>query len=102
MRSKNDPNKIEPLKRAFGDHFSELELVEADLLDDNSIRDVVRGSKFVVHLATTSKIERPKDAKEMIRTDVEGMLSVMRAAKASNVKRVVLSSTIEAINYNKE
>ena len=33
VRSITNEKKIEPLKKAFGDLFSKLELVEADLLD---------------------------------------------------------------------
>lgn len=31
VRSTNNPKKIQPLKDAFGEYFSQLELVEADL-----------------------------------------------------------------------
>ena len=37
VRSKTNQEKIEPLREAYGDLFEKLELVEADLLDDNSI-----------------------------------------------------------------
>jgi hypothetical protein len=37
VRSINNPEKIEPLKKAFGEYFDKLELVEADLCDENSI-----------------------------------------------------------------
>ena len=33
VRNKNNKEKIDPLKLAFGDLFNQLELVEADLLD---------------------------------------------------------------------
>jgi len=37
VRSTKNPKKIEPLKKAFGEYFDQLELVEADLLDENSL-----------------------------------------------------------------
>ena len=38
VRSIKNSAKIEPIKKAFGDHFfSEIDLVEADLLDEASL-----------------------------------------------------------------
>ena len=37
VRSKTNTAKIQPLKDAFGDLFDEIELVEADLLNENSL-----------------------------------------------------------------
>jgi len=37
VRSKTNTLKIQPLKDAFGDLFEELELVEADLLNESSL-----------------------------------------------------------------
>ena len=37
VRSKTNKEKIEPLKIAFKEHFDQLELVEADLLDEQSL-----------------------------------------------------------------
>ena len=34
VRSKTNEKKIEPLRKAFGDLFEQLELVEADLLNE--------------------------------------------------------------------
>ena len=41
VRDKNNENKISPLKKAFGEKFNELELVEADLLNDDSIKNAI-------------------------------------------------------------
>jgi nucleoside-diphosphate-sugar epimerase len=37
VRSKTNTIKIQPLKDAFGELFDEIELVEADLLNENSL-----------------------------------------------------------------
>ena len=34
VRSKANEKKIEPLQKAYGEYFKQLELVEADLLDE--------------------------------------------------------------------
>ena len=47
VRSKTNEKKIEPIRKAFGDHFELLELVEADLLDENSMHNALEGSAYV-------------------------------------------------------
>lgn len=37
VRSKNNPLKIAPLREAFGELFNQLELVEADLLEEKTL-----------------------------------------------------------------
>lgn len=37
VRDKNNEAKVAPLREAFGDLFEQIELVEADLLDEQSI-----------------------------------------------------------------
>lgn len=37
VRDKNNEDKIGPLRQAYGEHFDQLELVEADLLDTASL-----------------------------------------------------------------
>ena len=43
VRDKNNEAKIAPLRKAFGESFSQLEMVEADLLDSDSIQRAVEG-----------------------------------------------------------
>ncbi len=37
VRNKDDPEKLEQYKAAFGKHFDKLELVNADLMDEASL-----------------------------------------------------------------
>lgn len=53
VRNKNDEAKVQPLREAFGDElFSQLELVEADLMDEASMINALAGSTYVVHVAS--------------------------------------------------
>ena len=52
VRSKTNAAKIDPLKKTLGDFFDQLELVEADLLDKQSMIDAVAGSTYVAHTAS--------------------------------------------------
>ena len=100
VRSLTNPAKIEPLKKAFGEHFDSLELVEANLTDDASLCKAVEGATYVIHTASpvhmdASKLKDPE--LEMVRPAVDGTMSIMRASKAGGVKRVVITSSIAAV-----
>lgn len=102
VRSVAKPEKIEPLKKGFGELFDQLQLVEADLLDDASIDRAVEGCTYVVHVASPFTTEIPKDDNVLIKPAVEGTMSVMRAAHKHKVKRVVVTSSIYSIQFTKD
>jgi nucleoside-diphosphate-sugar epimerase len=52
VRDKSNETKIAPLRKAFGAHFDEIELVEADLLNAESLSKAIAGSTYVVHTAS--------------------------------------------------
>ena len=81
VRSKTNPVKIEPLKEAFGEHFEKLELVEADLLNEESLFKAIEGSTYVVHTASPFPIAAPKHEDELIKPAVEGTTAVLKACK---------------------
>jgi dihydroflavonol-4-reductase len=66
------------LRKAFGDWFENLELVEADLLDADSISRAVAGSTYVVHTASPV-VFNPKTDDDVIKPAVDGTLAVMKA-----------------------
>lgn len=52
VRDKTNPEKLAQLRLAFGEHFDKLELVNADLLNEQSLIDAITGSTYVVHVAS--------------------------------------------------
>jgi len=61
VRSTKKPEKLEPLKKAFGELYDQLELVEADLDKEQSIIDAIEGCTYVVHTASPFPITAVKD-----------------------------------------
>ena len=94
VRSVSNAAKIQPLKDAFGEYFSQLELVEADLTNEQSLQKAIEGATYVVHTASPFPLANPKNDDEVIKPAVEGTLSVMRACKQHKVKRVVITSSM--------
>lgn len=58
VRQLNDTRKIEPLRKLFGD---QIELVQADLLNQEDWKSAVQGCKFVIHTASPFPAQVPHD-----------------------------------------
>jgi nucleoside-diphosphate-sugar epimerase len=102
VRSATNENKIKPLRDAYGASYKDLKLVEADLLDSNSIQNAMQGCDYVVHTASPFRVSGVKDENELIKPAVEGTLAVMRGALKHKVKRVVITSSCASIFYKKQ
>lgn len=79
VRDKDNEAKLNPLKKAFGDRFDELELVNADLSDKDSLKRAVEGCDLVLHMASPFPTESPKDEDEVIKPAVEGTVGILEA-----------------------
>ena len=79
VRDKNNEAKVAPIREAFGDLFAELELVEADLLDEASLVNAIQGSTYVVHLA--SPFFSSDNEEELIPPAVNGTTAVIKGCQ---------------------
>jgi nucleoside-diphosphate-sugar epimerase len=75
-----------------------LEIVSTDLLRDDGWDAAVAGCTYVQHVASPFPLTNPKDPDEVIRPAREGALRVLRGASRGGVKRVVLTSSIVAVD----
>ncbi|MDK2980982.1 MAG: hypothetical protein PWQ55_1329 [Chloroflexota bacterium] len=94
--SRQDEVKSMLAKGGIND-FANLEFIQADLMSDTNWKEAATGATFVIHVASPTPATRPKDGDEMVKIAVDGVLRVMKAAKAANVKRVVLTSASGAV-----
>ena len=102
IRNSTGSKELAPIEAAIGEDFEDLELVEAELLDENSVMRSIEGSTYVVHHASPYYFDN-MTREEMVKPAVNGTLAVMRACTANNVKRIVATSSISAIaNPSKE
>ena len=53
---------------------------------------------YLMHVASPFVIEDPKDENELIKPAKEGTLRALNAAKKAGIKRVVLTSSVAAVN----
>ncbi len=74
----------------------EIEVVASDVTDADGVREAVRGVEVVFHLAALIGIPYSYHApRSYVRTNVEGTLNVLQAAREQGISRVVHTSTSE-------
>ena len=99
MRNVKDEAKVKALQDMVSDARYPLELVEAELQNEESWKEAVKGCQYVYHLASPFPMEVPQDENELIKPAVEGALNVLKAcAETGTVRRVVLTSSIAAVS----
>lgn len=98
VRSKAKAEVARQTLQAAGADTSRLELVELDLLSDRGWSEAAAGCDFLQHIASPFVLTMPKDKDELIRPAVEGTHRALSAAIGAEHKRMVLTSSLAAID----
>ncbi len=81
-----------------GADATDVEFVAADLLSDAGWDAALAGCTYVQHVASPFPMTEPRDPEDVIRPAREGAVRVIGAAGRAGVKRVVMTSSIVAID----
>ena len=96
-----NPEKGDALHQTLSEYAGKsipIEFVLTDLNSDDGWADAVEGVTFVQHVASPFPSGQPKSAEELIGPAKDGALRVLKAARDAAVKRVVLTSSVAAID----
>jgi len=74
-----------------------LSFVELDLTRDDGWGEAMEGIDALFHTASPFPMAQPKDENDIIKPAVDGTLRALKAAQAAGVTRVVLTSSVAAI-----
>ncbi len=101
VRSPDREPQIRAMLRAAGVEPSPetLSFAAADLSADSGWTEAVEGCASVLHVASPFPARAPRHPDELIRPAVDGTLRVLRAARDAGVKRLVLTSSVAAVQY---
>jgi dihydroflavonol-4-reductase len=80
----------------------DFNVITANLMSDEGWDEAVRGSRFVLHVASPFPPESPKHEDDLIIPARDGALRVLRAAHNAGVQRVVMTSSVAAVLYGRE
>lgn len=75
-----------------------LEIVQADLLDPDSLGNAVRGCDLVFHCAAI--VRETGDPKEFFRVNVEGTENILKASSEAGIKRFIHFSSVAVYGMN--
>lgn len=87
--------------RALGDEartahlraLGPVELVQADLFDEASLKAAITDQEAVLHAAAVYELLSPGRAEAIVRASVQGIDAAFRAAASVGVKRIILTSS---------
>jgi len=99
VRNLNKAEKVKATLAKAGADVSRLEFVALDLLKDDGWIAAMQDVRYLQHTASPFLLETPKDPDDFIRPAVEGTRRAIQAALAAGVERIVLTSSIAAIQY---
>ncbi len=94
-------SKAEDLLKALSDYAGkpiDIELAEADLGSDHGWLEAMDGVDLVQHVASPFPAHQPETADELIIPARDGALRVLKAANAAGVKRIVMTSSVAAVD----
>lgn len=98
VRSLENEEKVGFLRNLVENPKHKLELVEADLLKEETWKNAVKGCKYVLHVASPFPMAIPNSPDELIKPAVDGTLNVLKACQEEkSVKRVVVTSSLVAV-----
>ena len=97
LRSMNREQEVRDAIKT-GTNDENLEFCKLDLLEDDGWEDAMWDCDYLMHVASPFVIEDPKDENELIKPAKEGTLRALNAAKKAGIKRVVLTSSVAAVN----
>jgi dihydroflavonol-4-reductase len=100
--SLRDLGRADEVRAALSPYIDDLDtklrFVMLDLSRDDGWDHALAGADVLVHSASPFPLVAPKNPDDLIRPAVDGTLRALRAAQAAGITRVVLTSSVVAIN----
>ncbi len=101
VRNLERSNEVRQTLESHGADTKKLEFVALDLLKDAGWSEAMDGVSYLQHVASPFVTKMPKDKMELIRPAVDGTSRAIKAALLAKVKRIVVTSSMAAIMYQK-
>ncbi len=99
-------SRADEVRDAVRPHLSDpsalerLSFTELDLTKDDGWTEALQGHDVLMHTASPFPMSQPKNEEDIIRPAVDGTMRALKAAQAAGVTRVILTSSVVAIEAN--
>lgn len=101
VRHERDSPEAELLRTLADSYPGQLEIVKTDITDTDRLAGAFRGCDGVFHMAAVHPKygfeETPAGRAALVATAVEGTVAALKACVAAEVKRIVLTSSLAAV-----
>ncbi len=98
--SLRDLSKSQEIRESLNNlNNDNLDFCKLDLLKDEGWLEAAFDCEYLIHVASPFIIEEPKDEKTLIEPALKGTIRALEAANQSNIKKVVLTSSMASIAY---
>lgn len=102
VRSAAKGDHLRKVLQTHGADTTRLSFVELDLMHDDGWEAAMDGIDYLLHTASPFVTKAPKDAGEIVKPALEGTRRALNAALKSDVKRIVLTSSMVAACHGHE
>lgn len=97
---KSKDSIIETLKANGITAFDNLSFIETALEKDDNWAEAMKDCTYVLSVASPVFFEIPKDENEAMKPAIEGILRILKFARNTNVKRVIMTSSFGAVGFS--
>jgi len=101
VRNLDRAGEVRQTLENHGANIKNLEFVALDLNDDAGWNEAMDGVSYLQHVASPFVTKMPKDKMELIRPALDGTSRAIKAALLAKVKRIIVTSSMAAIMYQK-
>lgn len=99
LRSASREDEVREAISRVSEHVDRLSFAIADLSSDEGWAEAAAGCRYVQHVASPFPSSQPKDPDELIVPAREGALRVVGAALDAGAERIVMTSSIAAVDF---
>ncbi len=103
--SVRDPARNDSLLNLFKESApadASIELVQLDLTKDDGWSEAASGCDYILHIASPIPLNSPKERDALVGPARDGAIRALRAAKGAGCKRVVLTSSLASVSYQRQ
>ena len=102
VRDLKKREKYENLFNLVPSKKKNLKIVEADLLEKDKWLDITKNCDYVLHIASPVYVKyKKKDKKNLLESGKLGTRNVLEACIANGIKKIVITSSVAAVFYQK-